>query len=97
MAEKSSYYKDSIPRLIEQYKLAAEQCLNIVGQEIDDELSDDKLHNVLKAKRMAGEDAKYYAEQIDTLENERNGIDTTEEEKVKQPVNMAKKYAKKPG
>ena len=52
-------------------------------------LSDDKLHNVLKAKRMAGEDAKYYSEQIDILENELKGKD------IKKEVTGAEKYARK--
>lgn len=84
-----SHYKQTIPKLIKKYKEAIEQCLNIVGMEIDTEISDDKLHNVLKAKRMAGEDAKYYAQEIDILENEIKGKDT---EKI---VTGAEKYARK--
>ena len=57
--------------------------------EIDTELSDDKLHNVLKAKKMAGEDAKYYSQEIDILENELKGKD------VEKVVSGAEKYARK--
>ncbi len=96
MSEQSNFYKDSIPELIKQYKLAHKQCLDIVGQDIDDELSDDKLHNVLKAKRMAGEDARYYAMEIDNLENEMNGVETPEEVEAKEAKSWTKKRAKKP-
>lgn len=84
-----SYYKQTIPLLIAKYKEAIKQCLNIVGMAIDTELSDDKLHNVLKAKRMAGEDAKNYAQEIDILENELNG------KEAKKEVTGAEKYARR--
>jgi hypothetical protein len=84
-----TYYKQTIPKLIGRYKKAVEQCLDIVGMDIDTELSDDKLHNVLKAKRMAGEDAKSYAQEIDILENELKGKDAIKE------VSGAEKYARK--
>lgn len=93
---KSNYYSETIPKLIKKYKTAVEQCLDVIGQDMDKELSDDKLHNVLKAKRMAGEDAKYYAKEIDSLENEMNGV-TEEEEKTKAPANLAKRFSQKPG
>jgi len=84
-----SYYKQTIPKLITKYKTAIDQCLEIIGMEIDTELSDDKLHNVLKAKKMAGEDAKYYSQEIDILENELKGKD------VEKVVSGAEKYARK--
>tara|TARA_R110002049_G_scaffold108120_1_gene256144 strand:+ start:5309 stop:5575 length:267 start_codon:yes stop_codon:yes gene_type:complete len=84
-----SQYKQTVPKLIGKYKIAIDQCLEIIGMQIDTELSDDKLHNVLKAKRMAGEDAKYYSEQIDILENELKGKD------IKKEVTGAEKYARK--
>ena len=90
----STYYKDSIPDLISKYKKAHKQCLEIVGQTIDIEISDDKLHNVLKGKRMAAEDAKHYASQIDLMENELNGVNVKEEEE-KENVSWAKRKAKK--
>lgn len=61
-------------------------------KDIDDSLADDKLHNVLKAKRMASEDAKYYAKEIEILENEANGI---AEETTDPSANTLKKYTKK--
>lgn len=74
MGKKSTYYKDSIPALIEKYKIVIKQCLDIISQSIDENITDDKLHNVLKSKRMASEDYKYYAKEIETLENEINNI-----------------------
>lgn len=67
--------------MIEKYKNAVEQCLEILDQEIDKALSDDKLHSALKGKKMAAEDAKFYAKEIDVLEAELN-----EEEAVKEPT-----------
>src|SRR5680860_842125 len=96
MTEKtiSNYYKDTIPKLIEKYKIAVDQCLEVIGQDMDDDISDDKLHSVLKSKRMAGEDAKYYAKEIDFLENEINGVEA-EETKESKPRNLVKEFAAK--
>lgn len=75
-----SYYKEQIPTIIANLKIAVSQCLNIIKQEIDDELADDKLHNALKGKRMATEDVKFYAKEIDLLTAEAKG-EKLEEEK----------------
>ena len=56
------------------------QCLEIVDKKIDGELSDDKLHNALKGKRMAAEDAKWYAREVDALETEMTGHKEEKEE-----------------
>jgi hypothetical protein len=84
-----SQYKETLPLLIKKYKDAINQCLEIVGMPIDAELSDDKLHNVLRAKRMAGEDAKYYSQEIDILENELKG------KEAEKTVSGAEKYARR--
>lgn len=73
MSDNESYYRSTLTKLIEKYKIAIEQCLKIVGQPVDQDLKDDKLHNVLKAKKMAAEDAKFYATEIDKIENELAG------------------------
>ena len=78
----SNYYKETLPKMVEQYKLAVEQCLSIIGDDVDSELSDDKLHNVLKAKKMASEDVIYYAKKIDDFENEINGVVEDVEQKI---------------
>ena len=75
-----SFYKDNIEVIIEKYKTAMAQCLEIVDKKIDDDLSDDKLHNALKGKRMAAEDAKWYAKEVDALENESKGTEEEPEE-----------------
>jgi len=87
------YYKEILPRLIEKYKIVVGQCLEIIEQQIDSSISDDKLHNVLKAKRMASEDAKYYAQQIDILENEINGVIIEKTNNI--DVSPLKKFTKK--
>ncbi|MEN9655108.1 MAG: Cellulophaga phage phi18:3 [Bacteroidota bacterium] len=75
-----SYYKEQIPEIIERLKIAIEQCKEVISQTIDVELADDKLHAVLKGKRMATEDAMFYAKQIDVLEAELSGKNTEETE-----------------
>lgn len=68
-----SYYKEQLPELIANLKIAITQCSAIISQEIDSTLNDDKLHAVLKAKRMATDDVKFYAKEIDVLEAELSG------------------------
>lgn len=84
-----SYYKELIPEMIKKFKIATKQCMTIIEQEIDGEISDDKLHAVLKAKRMAAEDAKYYSKEIDALEDELTGAD-----KEKEHSSPVKKHSK---
>lgn len=87
-----SYYKEQIPIMIEKYKSAMSQCLDIIDQEIDGQLSDDKLHSALKGKKMAAEDAKWYAKEVDVLQDELEGKE--KEEKVTR-TNPARERAKK--
>jgi hypothetical protein len=68
-----SYYKEQIPEIIESLKTAINQCMVIISQPIDSEIADDKLHAVLKAKRMATDDVKFYAKEVDLLEAELSG------------------------
>lgn len=88
-----SYYKKQIPEIIDNLKIAIDQCKEIISQNIDPTLADDKLHNVLKAKRMATEDIKFYAKEIDILNDELHGKkenqSTEEEEK-----SIIKKFTK---
>lgn len=78
----SSYYKDVIPKLIKKLKTSIEECLGIVGQEIDPDIKEDRLDNVLKARRRAYEDAAFYAKEIDRLEAELSGKETEVTETV---------------
>lgn len=76
--------------MIKKYKTAMTQCLDIIDQEISGELSDDKLHSALKGKKMAAEDAKWYAREVDSLQNELDG--TEDDKEVKKP-NRTKQFA----
>lgn len=89
--EGSSYYEETKVKLIEKYKLLVDQCFEIMERDVSDDISEDKLYNVLKSKRMASEDAKFYAKEIESLENEAKGIETTDDK----PKNRLKKYTKK--
>lgn len=92
--QKTSYYKETLQELIEKYKLYVKQCLDIVGDDIDDKISDDKLHNVLKAKRQAAEDAKWAAKEIDLLEKELSGEEVEEEKIRDKNIGFAEMMAK---
>lgn len=94
MAElkEESYYSQTLVKLIAKYKLYNGQCLDIVGQTIDTDIKDDKLVNVLKAKRQAAEDAKWTATEIDSLEAELRG-ETIEDKKSNKPIRYAEKMA----
>lgn len=91
--EKSTYYKDTLPKLVEKYKIAVDQCLDVIKRELPNDITEDKFVNILKSKRMASEDAKYYAKEIDLLENEINGVEAVEEETT--TTSTVKKYTKK--
>jgi len=92
--EPSSHYKETIPKLIDNMKTDIDQCLDIVSMEIDSDLSDDKLHAVLKAKRMAAEDSEFYAKRIDSLEKELNNVEEETESKI-ETTNPVKSRIKK--
>lgn len=68
-------YIKTLERLVEKYKTAIDQCLDVISREIGEDLADEKLYNVLKAKRVAGEDVKFYAKEIQLIENELSGND----------------------
>jgi len=91
--EEKSYYEQTLVKLIEKYKLMVEQCLTIVGQDIDEDLKDDKLYNALRAKRQAAEDSKWAAKEIDSLQRELNGEDEVEEKKEAKRTNYAEQHA----
>lgn len=96
--ERISYYKKRLPDLVEKMKTSANQLLEIIAQDINDELSDDKLHNVIKAKRMASEDVIWIFKRVDELENEINGTEKTEEEleeELNEGLHPSKRFAKK--
>jgi antitoxin component HigA of HigAB toxin-antitoxin module len=77
----STYYKDTMPRLVSEYKKALEECLKIVGSKIDIDINDDKMFNVLKGKKEAGEQVKFYCKEIEAIENEINDVHIVEEVK----------------
>lgn len=88
--EKQSYYKKNLPNLIERLKNSISKIETIIDAEIEDAITDDKLFNVLKAKRQASEDVIWTLKRIDELENELNGV---EEENIS--VSTKKSWTKK--
>lgn len=91
-----TYYKENLPKLIEKLKKSLEQTFEVIERSIDENLQDDKLLNVLKAKKMAAEDSVWIMKRIDELEAELNG-ETSEEitTQSSEPVNRAKQFSKK--
>jgi len=71
---KESYYKENLPALIKRLKNSISKIETIIDADIEDAITDDKLFNVLKAKRQASEDVIWTLKRIDELENELNGV-----------------------
>lgn len=90
--KESTYYKDNLPSLIGRLKGSIPKIEKIIDQDIDSDIKDDKLFNVLKAKRQATEDVIWTMKRIDELENELNDTIPKESE-VK--TNPSKRFAKK--
>lgn len=88
MADKT-FYDENIELLIEQLKLSIPILLEIVGNDIDSDIKDDKLLNVLKAKKLATEDIEYTLRKIEELEKRLLGEDEVDENE-----NYAQKRAK---
>ena len=72
---KQSYYKENLPDLIKRLKNSISKIETIIDADIEDAITDDKLFNVLKAKRQASEDVIWTLKRIDELENELNGTE----------------------
>lgn len=94
MIQEESYYKQKLPDLIDRLKNSVDKISVIIDQDIDDDITDDKLFNVLKAKRQAAEDVAWTLKKIDELENELNGVDDSDN-KITNSTNPTKKFARK--
>lgn len=91
MKQEESYYKQNLPNLIQRLKNSISKIEPIIDGDIEDKITDDKLFNVLKAKRQASEDVIWTLKRIDELENELNGV--VEEENITTKKNWTKKIA----
>jgi len=78
MSQDESYYKQNLPNLIQRLKNSISKIETIIDADIEDAITDDKLFNVLKAKRQASEDVIWTLKRIDELENELNGVEEEE-------------------
>lgn len=88
-SEQSSYYKEKLPELIEKLKVLYRLNTDIMKLE-NDEVTEEKLHNVIKSREMAEKECEWALEKIDELENE---LTRKEEETVK--VSWAKRAAER--
>ncbi len=79
--ESVSYYRENLPDLIADLKVAVENNREVIKQAVTGDLSEDRYVNVLKARRMAAEDTIYFLRQIDILEAELNGTDVPSDTK----------------
>lgn len=91
MIQEESYYKQNLPNLIMRLKNSISKIETIIDSDIEEEITDDKLFNVLKAKRQASEDVIWTLKRIDELENELNGVE--EEEVTTTKKSWTKKIA----
>jgi len=69
MSEEKSYYKDNLPILVEKLKKVCKNLLEIIEQDVDIDLSDDKLFNALKGKGKASIDKINILKRINNLEH----------------------------
>lgn len=91
-----SKYEKTIEGLSDDMEYAIQQCKAILQQDIPEGMPEDKMHNVLKGKRMAAEDAVYYAKQIDKFERELNGEEENEvQQETSKELPSIKKFTKK--
>lgn len=95
MKESTSYYKEKLPDLIERLKNSVDKISDIIDQDIADDITDDKLFNVLKAKRQASEDVIWTLKRIDELENDLNGVNDEDENNATSSKNITKLRAQK--
>lgn len=91
----SNYYKENIPDLISDLKIAVQNNRTVITQDVTGELSEDKYVNVLKSRRMAADDTIHFLQEIDRLENELNEVEVVEKEKPKSMMNPSKQFSKK--
>lgn len=89
----TSYYKDNLPHLIADLKVAVENNREVIKQPVKGDLSEDRYVNVLKSRRMAAEDTIYFLRQIDILEAELNGTEAPNDSK--QANSTPKSWAKR--
>lgn len=87
-------YEKTVEQLIDKMGITIEQCLAILEQDITPDISEDKMHNVLKGKRQAAEDAIYYAKEIDKFEKELSG-ELLEEKEKENNSHPLKRHTKK--
>jgi len=85
-----AYFKETIPDMIDKHKKMIKECLKVMGDKIQADLADDKMHNVIKSKRMAAETVEWSAKEIDRLEIELNEDDSA---KDKKPTNFSERLA----
>jgi len=81
LKKKESEYRQTIPKLIKEHKKMIGELLRVMGAKIGTDLSDDKMHNVIKSKKMAAETTEWSSKEIDRLEEEL-AADPTKQEKV---------------
>lgn len=90
----SKYYKENIPHLIADLKVAVQNNRKVIVQDVTEDLSEDRYVNVLKSRRMAADDTIHFLKEIDRLENELNEIEPTAV-KTTESKSPTQKFARK--
>ena len=82
MSEKAkSFFFENIPFLIQKHKKMIKECYKVMGSVIDADLSDDKMVNVIKSKRLSAETAEWSCKEVDRLQSELTGAENNNNEK----------------
>ena len=93
MAEIKDFYTENIENLIDDLKVSIPTLRTIISQSIDAEIKDDKLLNVLKAKRQAAEDVEWTLNKVNQLTKQLSG--EVEDKNETKNINRAKEFAQK--
>lgn len=83
-----------MPILIEKLKNAVKRNQEVIDIAITSDLTEDRLQNVLKARRMAAEDCIYFMKEIDRLEGELHGEEVKSTKSKSFPKQMASQIRK---
>lgn len=93
--KEDTFYKDSLIEHVESLKKAIEMNTEVIRQDVDTNLPEDKYVNVIKSRRMASDDNLYYYEEIKRIEELINGKDSTTAEDEESKVNPIGRHKKK--
>jgi hypothetical protein len=91
---KESYYRQNLPDLIADLKVAVKNNRLVIVQDASVDLTEDKFVNVLKSRRMAADDTIHFLKEIDRLEAELENREPEEGKSDESSVHPSKRNAR---